>query len=110
MKERWPIPEQFKQGLMEVLIKIAADKNSTNRDRIQAIKALLAADSANVETERLALEQQAAQFELDQGRDRVAAILAGIRAKRGVSADDGSGTISHSATNDESDEQPSRGD
>jgi hypothetical protein len=91
MRERWPIPAQFKQSLMEILIKIAAEKTSTNRDKIQAIKALLAADAANVEAERLAIEQKSAQFELDQGRDRIANILAGLEALGGDGEVDGRG-------------------
>jgi hypothetical protein len=95
---------------MEVLIKIAADKGSTNRDRIQAIKALLAADSANVEAERLALEQQREEFELGEGRDRIAAILVGLRANGSDSPINGTGAISDTESVDQSNQSEGSND
>lgn len=57
LKQRWPIPEKFKEFLINKLLKIALDDETTNRESIMAAKALLAAEAQNQSDEHTAAVQ-----------------------------------------------------
>ena len=56
IRERWLIPEQFREALINRQIKEAIDPNNTAREVKGAFLAVLAAEKQNMEAERLALE------------------------------------------------------
>jgi hypothetical protein len=53
LRERWPIKPEFREKIMNALIAILADKNTSPREKTAAARALMHADSLNLEQEKL---------------------------------------------------------
>jgi hypothetical protein len=61
LRERWPVPEERRPELVAKLIEVALASETPPRERVSAIKALLAASKVNLDALRLSLA--AAEFE-----------------------------------------------
>ena len=57
MRQRWPMPEAFKEAIVKRLMKVVLDKNATHREVTQAIKGLIAAEAQNQKDEHTAALQ-----------------------------------------------------
>lgn len=57
LQQRWPIPAKYREFLVNKLLKIALDDETTNRESIMAAKALLAAEAQNQSDEHTAAVQ-----------------------------------------------------
>lgn len=57
LKQRWPIPDKYREFIINKLLKIALDDGTTNRESIMAAKALLAAEAQNQSDEHTAAVQ-----------------------------------------------------
>ena len=53
MKERWPIPEAMRSGIVKALGKILIDPETSPREKTAAARALMAADAQNIEMEKM---------------------------------------------------------
>ena len=53
LRERWPIPDAMRSVIVKSLAKILLDADSSPREKTAAAKALMAADSLNVQQERM---------------------------------------------------------
>lgn len=58
LRERWPIPEQFRAAVVKRLLAVIAKKNAKPREIISASRALFQADSVNIEAEKEVIPQQ----------------------------------------------------
>ena len=47
IKQRWNIPDKYKEAMVNGQVQIAIDPQSTNRDKTSAFRALLSADQMN---------------------------------------------------------------
>lgn len=54
LRECWPVPEDKREGLIRVLLDVAADPQAKSRDRAIAIKSLLSAGRLNLEALKVA--------------------------------------------------------
>lgn len=52
IKGRWPIPDEMREKVPEALSKVITSPGSSQRNKIAAARALLAADSLNMEQEK----------------------------------------------------------
>lgn len=57
-RQRWPIPEKYKQAIIARQVKIATDANSKPREASAAARTIIAADRLNIEEEKQAEPQQ----------------------------------------------------
>lgn len=73
MRQRWPMPDEYREATLKQLIRIVADPTSKKREVIGAAKALMAAEAQNQKDEHLLSG-------LDELRNRIidVAIRAGI--------------------------------
>lgn len=53
LKERWPIPEAMRSGIVKALGKILIDPETSPREKTAAARALMAADAQNIEMEKM---------------------------------------------------------
>lgn len=53
IKQRWPIPEKYKQAVIDRQVKIAISPDSTPREATSAARVLVAAEAQNQADERL---------------------------------------------------------
>ena len=57
MRERWPIPPEFREATIKRLVRIIADPNSSNREVTSASRALMAAEAQNQQDEQQAADE-----------------------------------------------------
>lgn len=57
-RQRWPIPEKYKQAIIARQVKIATDANSKPREASAAARTIISADRLNMEEEKQAEPQQ----------------------------------------------------
>ncbi len=55
LRERWPVPPDKLAGLVQVLVDLAESPATKPRERIAAVKALLAASKLNLDTLRVSM-------------------------------------------------------
>jgi hypothetical protein len=53
IRQRWPIPEDRRPAIMDRLIQVATGEGVSDRNRVVAARALLAADALNMQQEKL---------------------------------------------------------
>lgn len=53
LKERWPIPEAMRAGVIKSLLQIIANPEAKPREKTAAARALMAADAQNIEMEKM---------------------------------------------------------
>lgn len=90
--ERWPITEQHRAAIVSVLLRILADPNASNRERISAAKALMTADGNNLQQQQIDLndEQDRRLRLLELARRIPASQLAQLASRNGINAQSGS--------------------
>lgn len=49
LKEHWPISAEMKEQAIAVLVRVMSDPNAPTRDRVTAVKALVAANGQNIQ-------------------------------------------------------------
>ncbi len=87
LRERWPIKPEFREKIMNALIAILADKNASPREKTSAARALMHADSINLEAEKIVQADQHHGDRLDAERlDRVATVAKQLGLTRVVEA------------------------
>lgn len=57
IQQRWPISAQMRQAIIERLLRIVADKDSSKREQLIAIKTLMTAEAQNQADEHTAAIQ-----------------------------------------------------
>lgn len=89
LRERWPIPEAMRSVIVKSLGKILLDANSSAREKTAAAKALMAADSLNVQQERMdqADEHERRQRLVELARQLSPGEVARLSAESGVVVD-----------------------
>jgi hypothetical protein len=89
LKERWPIPEAMRSVIVKSLAKILLDADSSAREKTAAAKALMAADSLNVQQERMdqADEHERRQRMVELARQLSPGEVARLSAESGVVVD-----------------------
>ena len=89
LTERWPIPEAMRSVIVKSLGKILLDANSSAREKTAAAKALMAADSLNVQQERMdqADEHERRQRMVELARQLSPGEVARLSAESGVVVD-----------------------
>jgi hypothetical protein len=89
LTERWPIPEAMRSVIVKSLGKILLDANSSAREKTAAAKALMAADSLNVQQERMdqADEHERRQRMVELARQLSPGEVARLSAESGVVID-----------------------
>jgi len=89
LAERWPIPEAMRSVIVKSLGKILLDANSSAREKTAAAKALMAADSLNVQQERMdqADEHERRQRMVELARQLSPGEVARLSAESGVVVD-----------------------
>lgn len=89
LTERWPIPEAMRSVIVKSLGKILLDANSSPREKTAAAKALMAADSLNVQQERMdqADEHERRQRLVELARQLSPGEVARLSAESGVVVD-----------------------
>ncbi len=89
LRERWPIKPEYREKIMFSLLAIVADKNASPRERTAAAKALMAADSLNVQQERMdqADEHERRQRLVELARQLSPGEVARLSAESGVVVD-----------------------
>ena len=89
LRERWPIPEAMRSVIVKSLGKILLDANSSAREKTAAAKALMAADSLNVQQERMdqADEHERRQRMVELARQLSPGEVARLSAESGVVVD-----------------------
>jgi hypothetical protein len=75
LREAWPVPEERRPELVEILIGVARDPSARPRERVSAVKALLAASRLNLEALRVSMESE--EFEVLVARLRALGGLPG---------------------------------
>lgn len=55
-EQRWPISQEYRAGLIRVLMTIALDPKASKRERTSAAKALLAAEAQNQQDEHKVID------------------------------------------------------
>ena len=68
VKNRWPIPDKYKEAIINRQVKIAISQKSTARESASAARTILAADKLNIEQEKLEQPQQ--HLHLHQASDQ----------------------------------------
>lgn len=58
VKNRWPIPDKYKEAIITRQVKIAISQESTARESASAARTILAADKLNIEQEKLEQPEQ----------------------------------------------------
>lgn len=58
LKQRWPIPEEYKEAIMKRQAKIAIDSKSSPREAAAAARTIISADRLNQEEEKEEQPQQ----------------------------------------------------
>ena len=89
LRERWPIPEAMRSVIVKSLAKILLDAESSAREKTAAAKALMAADSLNVQQERMdqADEHERRQRMVELARQLSPGEVARLSAESGVVVD-----------------------
>ena len=89
LRERWPIPEAMRSVIVKSLAKILLDADSSAREKTAAAKALMAADSLNVQQERMdqADEHERRQRMVELARQLSPGEVARLSAESGVVVD-----------------------
>ena len=52
-KQRWPIPDEYKKGIVARMVQIAVDGQQSPRDSIGAARALVAMEGQNIDQEKI---------------------------------------------------------
>jgi hypothetical protein len=87
LRERWPIKPEFREKIMNALIAILADKNTSPREKTAAARALMHADAINLEAEKIVQADQHHGDRLDAERmDRIATVAQQLGLTRVVEA------------------------
>ena len=87
LRERWPIKPEFREKITYSLIAVIADKNSPARAKIAAARALMYADSLNLEAEKIAQADWQHEEKLDADRmDRISSVAKHLGLTRVVEA------------------------
>ena len=89
LRERWPIPDAMRSVIVKSLAKILLDADSSPREKTAAAKALMAADSLNVQQERMdqADEHERRQRLVELARQLSPGEVARLSAESGVVVD-----------------------
>lgn len=85
LEQRWPIEPRHRNVLVQRLVSIIANRESTNREATAAARALIAAEAQNA-----ADEQHGDR--MDESRNRILATLARLRAGSSDTVIDSIGT------------------
>ncbi len=56
LRERWPIPDEYKKTALDRQAKVATDPKSSNREAAIAFRSLLTAEAQNMEVEKRELQ------------------------------------------------------
>jgi hypothetical protein len=89
LRERWPIKPEYRERIMLYLYTIVGSKDASPRERTAAAKALMAADSLNVQQERMdqADEHERRQRMVELARQLSPGEVARLSAESGVVVD-----------------------
>jgi hypothetical protein len=89
LRERWPIKPEYRERIMLYLYTIVGSKDASPRERPAAAKALMAADSLNVQQERMdqADEHERRQRMVELARQLSPGEVARLSAESGVVVD-----------------------
>jgi hypothetical protein len=87
LRERWPIKPEFREKIMNSLIAVIADRNASPREKTAAARALMYADSLNLEAEKIAQADWHHEEKLDAERmDRISSVAKHLGLTRVVEA------------------------